>query len=304
VAFYTGTGDFVNAVPVSPTDTLTDGDNTPPGESTFESADTITDVSGDLLDPGTGGAFVGSFNQDVNGTPVTFVVIEDGISGDLYAAANIGALDPAEVTPGLPATLDTGTLDTDPFAVCFAGGTLIATPNGERAVETLAIGDPVLTADGRATEVKWIGRQTLHKLFTPADRFAPVRVTAEALDNGLPHTDLVLTAEHALILDGLAINAGALVNGTTIRIEPRDSLPDRVTYYHVETEGHEVILANGAPAETFVDYVTRRAFDNHAEFVARYGDERVIDEMPLPRISSPRLVPPSIRARLSKPQAA
>ena len=50
------------------------------------------------------------------------------------------------------------------------------------------------------------GGQTLH----------PVRVSAGALGNGLPHTELVLTADHALIIDGLAINTGALVNGTTI----------------------------------------------------------------------------------------
>jgi len=155
--------------------------------------------------------------------------------------------------------------------VCFAAGTLISTPTGKTAVEALEIGDLVTTVDGNAVSVKWIGRQTVSRLFTPADRFAPVRVTAGALGDGLPHSDLVLTAEHALILDGYAINAGALVNGTTIRIEPHDSLPDRVTYYHVETEGHEVILANGAPAETFVDYVSRRAFDNHAEFVDLSG---------------------------------
>jgi hypothetical protein len=190
------------------------------------------------------------------------------------------------------------------YTFCFAAGTLISTPDGEAAVETLKIGDLVMTADGRAVPVKWIGRQTVTKFFTPVERFAPVRVTAGALGGGLPHTDLVLTSDHALILDGLAINAGALVNGTTILLDPVDSLPDRVTYHHVETEGHEVILANGAPAETFVDYVTRRAFDNHAEFVALYGDERVIDEMPYLRISSPRLVPPSLRARLDDPRAA
>jgi hypothetical protein len=188
--------------------------------------------------------------------------------------------------------------------VCFAAGTLIATPDGERAVETLAIGAPVLTADGRIVPVRWIGRQTLHKLFTPAERFCPVRVRAGALGGGLPHTDLVLTADHALILDGLAICAGALVNGTTIVRDPAESLPDRVTYYHVETAGHEAIRANGAAAETYVDYVQRRAFDNHADYLALYGEERTIPEMDLPRISAARLVPPALRARLAAVAAA
>jgi len=71
-----------------------------------------------------------------------------------------------------------------------------------------------------------------------------------------------------------------------------------VTYYHVETEDHDVILANGAAAETFVDYVDRQGFDNYADYAALYGEERIITEMPLPRIGTARLVPPSLKARL------
>ncbi|MBV6636943.1 MAG: Hint domain-containing protein, partial [Mameliella sp.] len=70
--------------------------------------------------------------------------------------------------------------------LCFATGTEIAGPEGARPVEDLRIGDMILTADGRAVPVKWIGHQTLHKRFTPADRFAPVRVRAGALGQGLP----------------------------------------------------------------------------------------------------------------------
>ena len=102
------------------------------------------------------------------------------------------------------------------------------------------------------------------------------------------------------------INAGALVNGDTIAYDQADSLPETVTYYHVETEGHEVILANGVPAETYVDHVGRRAFDNHAEYVALYGDEPQIEEMDMVRISAARLVPAEIKARIDarRPGAA
>jgi hypothetical protein len=48
---------------------------------------------------------------------------------------------------------------------CFLAGTLIATPTGAVPVETLAIGDPILTADGRTVPVKWLGRQTLSTRF-------------------------------------------------------------------------------------------------------------------------------------------
>ena len=114
----------------------------------------------------------------------------------------------------------------------------------------------------------------------------------------------MLTSDHALILDGLAICAGALVNGTTITRDPKASLPDRVTYYHIETEAHDVILANGAAAETYVDYVQRSAFDNHAEYLALYGTEETIREMDLPRISAARHVPQALWARLSVESAA
>ncbi|MEY8841548.1 Hint domain-containing protein [Cribrihabitans sp. XS_ASV171] len=242
----------------------------------------------------------------ITGSPDTFAYVGSDGSGGILAVnftsgnfENLWLTDTALSGGELwPALVEVNT------AICFAAGTLIATPEGECAVERLEIGDLVTCADGRTVPVKWIGRQTVHKLFTPAERFTPVRVRAGALGDGLPHTDLVLTADHALILDGLAINAGALVNGTSIAWEPMDSLPERVTYYHVETEDHDVILANGAAAETYVDYVQRRVFDNHAEYLDLYGEERTIREMALPRISTARLVPPMLRKRLAGRDAA
>tara|TARA_A100001391_G_scaffold145193_1_gene102781 strand:+ start:513 stop:761 length:249 start_codon:yes stop_codon:yes gene_type:complete len=71
-----------------------------------------------------------------------------------------------------------------------------------------------------------------------------------------------------------------------------------MTVYRVKTENHEMILANGVPAESFIDYVGRAAFDNHAEYLDLYGCEQLIPEMPAPRISTARLLPEAIRARL------
>ena len=199
------------------------------------------------------------------------------------------------VTPPLNFTM----INPFPFTVCFAPGTAIATPEGTVAVEALSIGDPVLTADGRTVSVKWVGRQTRAPLF---QRIRMIRVAAGVLGDGLPLRDLVLTADHALLIDGLLINAGALVNGTTIT-ELRD-LPERVTVYHVETEAHDVILAEGTPAETFIDYAGRQAFDNYAEYVALYGADRPIAENPAPRISSARMLPAALCARLGIRRAA
>ena len=183
------------------------------------------------------------------------------------------------------------------YMYCFAPDTMIATPDGETRVDALAIGDRVQTADGRDVPVKWIGKQTIYPGYMGA-KSEPVRVKAGAFGSGVPHSDLVLTADHGLILDDLVINAGALVNGTSIQFVPASELPNPMIVYHVETENHDMILANGAVAETFLDVTDRKSFDNHGEYLDLYGIERIIPEMPYPRISSARLVPASIRQRL------
>ncbi|MBV6636892.1 MAG: Hint domain-containing protein [Mameliella sp.] len=195
---------------------------------------------------------------------------------------------------------DTVTIDTStPYTFCFLAGTSITTPAGEVPVEALRIGDPVVTASGKTVPVKWIGHQTIRKTMFTRPECAPVRISSGALGNGLPRNDLFLTSDHGLIIDGLVINAGALVNGDTIRFTALSEMPGTFTYYHVETEAHDVVLANGVPAETFIDYAARGKFDNAAEYMALYGEERTVPELDMPRISAARLVPPSIRARLA-----
>jgi len=192
-------------------------------------------------------------------------------------------------TPG-PATL-----------VCYLEGTLIATPEGERAVETLAIGDVILTADGRAVPVKWMGRQRIRNGIFASPKMEPVCISAGALGQGLPHSDLYVTAAHGMIWHGMVVNAGAMVNGTTIRFVPMTQMPPVFTWFHIETEGHEEILAQGAPSETFVDYVGRSAFDNYQEYLDLYGAERIIPEMKHPRISAQRMLPNDLRAQIGLP---
>ena len=187
------------------------------------------------------------------------------------------------------------------LSVCFAAGTMIGTPAGDAAVEALGLGDLVLTADGRAVPVTWLGRQTLAPRFS---RLRLIRVAAHALGAGLPVRDLTLTADHALLIDGYLINAGALVNGTSIAFVPLSELGDSYTVYHVETERHDVILAEGTPAETYIDYMGRQTFDNYAEYVALYGDARPIIESPLPRITAARHLPAHLQARLGITRAA
>ncbi|CBV42550.2 Hint domain-containing protein [Halomonas elongata] len=180
---------------------------------------------------------------------------------------------------------------------CFAAGTLVATLEGEVAVETLQIGDSILTANGETASVRWVGRHTVSNASSDPNR-QPVRVRAGALGDGKPYQDLVVTAGHGLVIDGLVINAAVLVNGSTIDYMPWDELNELVTYYHIETKNHEVILANGVEAETYIDYVDRQTFDNYTEYVALYGHETRVVEMPHHRVSARRLLPQAICKRL------
>jgi hypothetical protein len=185
---------------------------------------------------------------------------------------------------------------------CFLEGTRIATPAGERAVETLAIGDTVTTADGGTAPVRWIGRRTLRADGENGYRFAdplvyrPICIKAGALGDNLPARDLLVSMDHAILIDGLLVQAGALVDGVCVIRESR--LPETFTYYHIELADHALVLAEGVPAETFVDNVMRMGFDNWAEHEALYGDAPSIAEMTYPRVQSYRQLPLALRARM------
>jgi Ca2+-binding RTX toxin-like protein len=189
-------------------------------------------------------------------------------------------------------------------ALCFGEGTMIDTPDGPSAVETRKTGDLVTTLDGKAVPVRWLARQTIMAGFGPAERLMPVRIAAGALGAGLPNADLTVTADHGMLVDGVICHAGALVNGTTITRVPLAEMGDRYTVYHIDTEAHEIVLANGAAAETFIDNAGRMAFDNYAEFAAKYGDVAEMEELDYPRAMSARQVPARIRAMLAPRKSA
>ena len=205
----------------------------------------------------------------------------------------------------IPFFNDLGPLDTSDLTVafCFGPGTMISTPDGATAIEDLEIGAQVLTQNGESVPVKWIGRQTLQSCLM-GPRAQPVCIRAGAIGPNIPDKDLIVTGDHGMVVDGYVINAAALVNGSSIDWMRSGTLGHRFTVYHVETQNHDVILANGAPAETFVDARTRCHFDNHKDYLARYGAERIIPDMTLPRISAQRLVPEHIRTRLNIPRTA
>lgn len=137
---------------------------------------------------------------------------------------------------------------------CFLKGTRILTATGERKIEDIAPGDLVPTAFGAARPVQSIGRFRRirsDKRRPWAKHAQPVRVARFALAPEVPHRDLYVTQGHALLLDGVLIPAGGLINGTTISLYAADE-HDELEFFHLKLETHDVIYAEGAPCETLL----------------------------------------------------
>jgi hypothetical protein len=157
---------------------------------------------------------------------------------------------------------------TDPSIACFLIGTKIETASGSVAVEEISIGDLLKTGSGDLRSVKWIGRRGYGAPFVASNpHLRPIRFRTGALGGGLPQRDLLVSARHAMYIDGMLLPAEALVNGVSI---VRDDPTGDVTYFHIELDTHDIILAEGAPSETFVDDDSRGMFHNAAEYRMLY----------------------------------
>jgi hypothetical protein len=153
-------------------------------------------------------------------------------------------------------------------------------------VEELQIGDrlsfyvtPTLIDSAK---VKWIGRQTFHPVMAELVDYLPIKISANALGPGQPFKDLYVSPDHAILFDGTLIHAKVLVNGTSV-VQMTEWLGD-IEYFHIETENHELVYANGVPAETFIDNVSRRQFDNYAEFEGMFPNVTMMTELDIPRV--------------------
>ena len=150
-----------------------------------------------------------------------------------------------------------GTLIDD--VACYCAGTQVRTEAGERPVEALAIGDRLVTASGAHRPVRWIGRRHLDLTRHPDPIAArPVRVSAGAFGEGLPVRDLWMSPGHCLFVEGVLIPIRSLINDASVV----QVAVTEVTYWHVEFDSHDLILAERLPAESYLDTGNRWAFEN------------------------------------------
>ena len=167
-------------------------------------------------------------------------------------------------------TAGDGTSGTNLIA-CFCRGTLIQTTAGEVAVEDLAIGARVVTHFGEARNIRWIGKRAYDSRFVAGNKAVlPIRIATDALADGVPACDLWLSPEHSLYFDGVLAKAVDLINGLTI---VHAEAVESIEYFHIELDSHDILIANGAPAESFVDCDNRLMFENGAEYAALYPED-------------------------------
>ncbi len=152
---------------------------------------------------------------------------------------------------------------------CFAAGTRLATPDGERTVETLASGMCLRLAGGGSAPVVWVGHRRIDcaRHPRPADVW-PVRIAAHAFGLDRPRRELFLSPDHAVFVDDVLIPIRYLLNGATVVQEPTAE----ITYWHVELPRHVVLLADGLPAESYLDTGNRTAFANGGGVVLLHAD--------------------------------
>jgi glycosyltransferase involved in cell wall biosynthesis len=162
-----------------------------------------------------------------------------------------------------------GTDITEGVVACFLRGTPIRTPRGDVPIEALRIGDLVAGADGEDLPVKWIGRRSYGAAQLRDPDIQPILIRKDAVADNVPDRDLFLSPCHAILVEGLHIPTGALVNGVSIL--PAAGL-EKIEYFHIETEHHTSIIACNTPVETFIDDDSRRLFDNAAEFYRLYPE--------------------------------
>jgi hypothetical protein len=216
-----------------------------PGSTYQNTLDGLT--GGDIIDLG-GVAFVAGATATINGSTLTVA------DGDFSENFSLGTTDAtgAQVT----ADLNGGT---QVEAICFCKGTLIRTAAGDVEVERLAVGDLVETWTGMPRPITWIGIGQVLATRGRRNAATPVIVRKGALGDNMPYEDLHITKGHSLSIDGVLIPVEFLVNHRSILWDDR---AQEVSVYHIETADHDVLVANGAPAESYRDDGNRWLFQN------------------------------------------
>lgn len=245
-----------------------DGNITTTGGDTFNGL-TVTSVwLNDTITvniPGTGNVTITGVTFYVSGGPAVFTPTDGTILQDATFVSSTFVNSSTQVPVG----------SLGPS--CFTIGTLIATPQGPRPIETLKLGDLVLTMDDGPQPVLYISREQ----YNATGCNAPVRICKGALGN---ERELSVSQQHRMLIndwraelyfgqDEVLIAAKHLVNGDTICVDKRG----KVEYFHLLFAKHQIIWAEGIPSESYfpAQFAARACKETHQEIASMFPD--VID---------------------------
>tara|TARA_B110000977_G_scaffold111358_1_gene144465 strand:- start:620 stop:2440 length:1821 start_codon:yes stop_codon:yes gene_type:complete len=231
-----GTGD--DAIQAAQGDTLDGGD----GDDTFTLVDLGETGAGSITINGGEGGETGGDTLDLNGiADRTTINITNPIDVGGDISGTVQLLDGTVVN-----------FNNIENIICLFPGTLVATHSGLRKIEDLKVSDPVMTQDNGLQKIGWIGKTTV----CGDDKFAPVNFAKSVFPGAL--SDLTVSPQHRMLIKGyraellfgqseVLVPALHMIGGKDVVRKPQGS----VTYIHIMFEQHEIIFANGIPAESF-----------------------------------------------------
>lgn len=266
------------------------GGNLTIGLSNGGAVDLFGDTNRGLTISGYASGVNTSVTTEINGFNGTNKNSSDKLTIDGLKAANISTvtypdddhialqlLDGTSITLNMVGIKQTGyTLGSDIYGnltmvVCFLSGTMIGMAKGVCAVEDLQVGDAILTYDPQTKakvkkKITWVGKQKADVNVKLPDDMAgyPVRILKDAFKKNVPNKDLLITSEHCLFIDGYFVPARMLVNGRSIFYDYSITSYD---FYHIETEDHAVIWADGMLTESYLNTGNRHTFNKDQKVV-------------------------------------
>lgn len=238
------------------------------GNDTLEGGsgnDLLSGGSGnDLLVGGSGSdTFVGGMGDTIVGGAGDNDVLDLSAAGPYRIIKN-----PSDPTSGVVEFLDSfgnviGTLafsGIETGVACFTPGAMVRTDSGARAIETLQIGDLVMTRDRGLQPIRWIGRRSFDAATLQADAaLHPILFRKGALGRNLPARDMMVSRQHCMLIEGPKAALYFGEDEVLVRALHMAGLPDilpalvqEVTYIHLMFDHHEVICADGVWSESFL----------------------------------------------------
>ena len=225
-------------------------------------------------------------------------------SGDGYTVGPVQGVVSTEILrPGQSYNFDQNVSSynqNNPYSqyVCFARGTRVMTPAGERPIENLRVGDQVLTRDNGVQTIRWIGSRTV----AARGDLAPITLCRGALGEvdgaPIPTRDMTVSPQHRFLLSDwrceLVVGASeALVAAKHMTGNDRIYRSPRMTveYFHMMFDAHEVIFAEGAEAESFhpgimgKDAVGAETWEEICTLFPELADEAETRELAYPQVT-------------------